>query len=206
MKIIDQQSVIMLTFQTGLLTFNEANLRNLIKEKNITESQRSANGLTFNVYSTNDLTFVIDGPQNIIRFTILGKISCSEQMNEIQEILQHLNFSLGAQVALGFQCTTVISVDESEQVQLLNRLAPFDMNKIKLALNSDNIWVNGIMFKTHSNTSDTEITIQPNIPNKMINFIIASRFTSHEDFSIFINQFSLTYVESVVNEIFGISS
>ena len=74
MKVIPTQTVLTLTYQTGLLSFNEAMLKKLVEDKKLTVSSRKLGNQNINVFSSEKFVFMIL-PQNQLQFVITGKCS-----------------------------------------------------------------------------------------------------------------------------------
>ena len=113
MKVIPTQTVLTLTYQTGLLSFNEAILNKLVKDTKLTVSTRKLGNQNINVFSSEKFVFMIL-PQNQLQFVITGQCSVDNVINDIREILTSLNYILSDSVLLGFQCDTRASITEDE--------------------------------------------------------------------------------------------
>ncbi len=203
MKVIPTQTVLTLTYQTGLLSFNEAMLKKLVEDKKLTVSSRKLGNQNINVFSSEKFLFMIL-PQNQLQFQLTGQCSVSNVINDIQEILTSLNYNLSDNVRLGFMCDTRATTDEAEYEKFTKELYSINYEKLNEKLGTTDTTVTGLKLSSIvAKTTKIDIQLEP-VPNtKTYSVKLGCVFTSQEKYTTFISNFNEKYVEDLLN---GISS
>ncbi len=201
MKVIPTQTVLTLTYQTGLLSFNDAILKKLVEDKKLTVTTRKTGNQNLNVFSSEKFLFVIL-PQNQLQFQITGQCSVENVINDIKEILSALNYNLSNDVRLGFQCETRATRDEKEYKKFTKELYSINFKKINEKLGTADTIVNGLKLSSFvANTTVIETMLEP-VPNTLTyNVLLACTFTAQEEYTTFLSNFSEKYVEDLINGI-----
>ena len=202
MRVIPSQTVLTLTYQTGLLSFNDAMLNKLVEDKKLTVSAKRLGNQNINVFSSEKFQFIIL-PQNQLQFQLTGMCSVSNVINDIQEILTALNYNLSNDVRLGFQCDTRATIDKAEYEKFTIELYSINYEKLNEKLGTTNTRVTGLKLSSIvDNTTAIEIVLEP-VPNTQTYSIrLGCKFTKQEEFTTFISNFNEEYVEELVNGIY----
>ena len=201
MKVIPTQTVLTLTYQTGILSFNDAMLKKLTEDKGLTVAPKKIGNQNLNVFSSEKFSFVFL-PQNQLQFVLTGKCSINNVINDIQEILTSLNYNLSNDVRLGFQCETRASINEDEYTKFTKELYSINYDKLNEKLGTTETRVTGLKLSSIvANTTVIETLLEP-IPNtKTYNIKLGCTFTTQEEFTTFISNFNEKYVEDLINGI-----
>jgi len=201
MKVIPTQTVLTLTYQTGLLSFNDAILKKLVEDKKLTVTTKRVGNQNFNVFSSEKFQFMIL-PQNQLQFVLTGQCSVNNVINDIQEILTSLNYNLSSDVRLGFQCETRASIDEDEYKKFTKELYSINYEKLNEKLGTTDTIVTGLKLSSIvANTVGIETMLQP-VPNtQTYSVLLGCTFTTQEEFTTFISNFNEKYVEDLLNGI-----
>jgi len=201
MKILPTQTVLTLTYQTGLLSFNDAMLKKLVEDRKLTVSTKRVGNQNISVFSSEKFVFMIL-PQNQLQFVLTGQCSVSSVINEIQEILASLNYNLSNDVRLGFQCDTRATMDEAEYKKFTKEMYSINYEKLNKKLSTTDTKVTGLKLTSMvANTTAIEIMLQP-VPNtQTFSVVLGCTFTTQEAFTTFISDFNEEYVEDLLNGI-----
>lgn len=201
MKVIPTQTVLTLTYQTGLLSFNDAMLKKLVEDKKLTVTNKRVGNQTMSVFSSEKFLFVIL-PQNQLQFSITGECSVNNVINEIQDILGSLNYNLTNDVRLGFQCETRATTDEAGYKKFTNELYSINYEKLNEKLGTNDTKVTGLKLSSIvANTTSIDIMLEP-VPNTQTYSIkLGCVFTTQEEYTTFISNFNEKYVEDLLNGI-----
>ena len=201
MKVIPTQTLLTLTYQTGLLSFNDAMLKKLVEDKKLTVSTKRVGNQNINVFSSEKFLFMIL-PQNQLQFVLTGQCSVRNVINEIQEILASLNYNLSNDVRLGFQCDTRATLDEAEYKKFTKELYSINYEKLNEKLGTTDTKVTGLKLNSMvANTTAIDIMLQP-VPNtQTYSVVLGCTFTTQEEYTTFISHFNEEYVEDLLNGI-----
>lgn len=201
MKVIPTQTVLALTYQTGILSFNDAMLKKLVEDKKLTVAPKKIGNQNLNVFSSEKFSFVFL-PQNQLQFQLTGKCSVNNVINDIQEILTALNYNLSNDVRLGFQCDTRATIDDAESKKFTKELCSINYDKLSKKLGTTDTKVSGLKLSSIiANKTAIEIILEP-VPNtQTFSIVLACKFTTQEEFTTFISNFNEKYVEDLVNGI-----
>lgn len=201
MKVIPTQTVLTLTYQTGLLSFNDAMLKKLVEDKKLTVTNKRVGNQTINVFSSEKFLFVIL-PQNQLQFSITGECSVNNVINEIQDILGSLNYNLSNDVRLGFQCDTRAILDEAEYKKFTEELYSINYEKLNEKLGTTDTKVTGLKLSSIvANTTSIDIMLE-SVPNtQTFSVKLGCVFTTQEEYTTFISNFNEKYVEDLLNGI-----
>lgn len=201
MKVISTQTILTLTYQTGLLSFNDAMLKKLVEDKKLTVSTKRVGNQNINVFSSEKFLFMIL-PQNQLQFVLTGQCSVSNVINEIQEILVALNYNLSSDIRLGFHCDTRATMNEAEYKKFTKELYSINYEKLNEKLNTADTKVTGLKLTSIvANTTVIDIMLQP-VPNtQTYSVVFGCTFTTQEEYTTFISNFNEEYVEDLLNGI-----
>ncbi len=201
MKVIPTQTLLTLTYQTGLLSFNDAMLKKLVEDKKLTVTAKRVGNQNINVFSSEKFLFMIL-PQNQLQFVLTGQCSVRNVINEIQEILASLNYNLSNDVRLGFQCDTRATLDEAEYKKFTKELYSINYEKLNEKLGTTDTKVTGLKLTSMvANTTAIDIMLQP-VPNtQTYSVVLGCTFTTQEEYTTFISHFNEEYVEDLLNGI-----
>jgi len=201
MKVIPAQTVLTLTYQTGILSFNDAIVKKLVEDKKLTVAPKKIGNQNLNVFSSEKFQFVLL-PQNQLQFIITGKCSVTTVISDIQEILTALNYNLSDNVRLGFQCNTRATLNKDEYEKFTKELYSIDYKKLNEKLGTTDTVVSGLkLSSTVDNTTRIETVLEP-VPNtQTYSVLMGCTFTTQEEFTTFISNFDEKYVEDLLNGI-----
>lgn len=201
MKVIPAQTILTLTYQTGILSFNDAIVKKLVEDKKLTVAPKKIGNQNINVFSSEKFQFVLL-PQNQLQFIITGKCSVTTVISDIQEILTALNYNLSDNVRLGFQCNTRATLNKAEYEKFTKELYSIDYKKLNEKLGTTDTVVSGLkLSSTVDNTTRIEIMLEP-VPNtQTYSVLMGCTFTTQEEFTTFISNFDEKYVEDLLNGI-----
>lgn len=201
MQIIPAQTILTLTYQTGVLSFNDAILKKLVEDRKLTVSNKRVGNQNVVVFSNEKFLFMIL-PQNQLQFMITGQCSVIDIIKDIQEILTALNYNLSSNVRLGFQCETRLSVNEDEHKKFTKELCLINYRVLEEKLGTTDTLVTGLKLHSKSITSNTEIIFEP-VPNtKTYSLLLGYTSTEQNDYTKFITDFNVEYLEVLINGIF----